>query len=124
MAGEAGISLIGYVKKDPELRFMPNGDAVCNLTIKVVPRKRGESGYKPGKASWYRVAVWRKSGEAVAEHVRLEDQVVVVGALEIEEYEKDGEKRVIPKINAEAIGVIPRMPNNDKEEVSDDGSPW
>jgi len=123
MAGEAAISLVGYVKKDPELKFMPNGDAVCNLTIKVVPRKRGESGYKPGKASWYRVAVWRKAGEAVAEKVNLEDQVVVVGSLEMDEYEKDGEKRVIPKINADVVGIVPQIAET-SETSSNDGSPW
>jgi single-strand DNA-binding protein len=123
MAGEAAISLVGYVKKDPELKFMPNGDAVCNLTIKVVPRKRGESGYKPGKASWYRVAVWRKAGEAVAEKVNLDDQVVVVGSLEMDEYEKDGEKRVIPKINADVVGIVPQIAET-SETSSNDGSPW
>jgi single-strand DNA-binding protein len=124
MAGEAAISLVGYVKKEPELRFTPNGDAVCNLTIKVVPRKRGESGYKPGKPSWYRVAIWRKAGEAVAEHVRLEDEVVVVGVIEIEEYEKDSEKRLIPKVTAEVIGVVPKMQTETKETTTEDGSPW
>lgn len=126
MAGEASISFIGYVQKDPELRFMPNGDAVCNITVKVTPRKKKNGEWGKGDPSWYRVAVWRAAAEATAEHVRADDRVVVVGSLEMNTFEKEGVKRSIPEVTAEAIGVIPRMvkPEIARNNNTDQGDPW
>ena len=76
MAGEAQISFSGFVHKDPELRFTPGGDAVASISVKVTPFKRGQDGSgKRGDPSWYRVSVWGKAGEAVAERVREGDRV-------------------------------------------------
>lgn len=128
MAGEASLWFTGFVQKDPELRFMPNGDAVCNVTVKVTPRKKKNGEWGKGEPSWYRVAIWRAAAEAVAEHIRADDRVIVAGTLEMTTFEKDGVKRSIPEVTAEAIGVIPRMakpetskPNN---QQNDQGDPW
>ena len=126
MAGEASIWFIGYVQKDPELRFMPNGDAVCNLTVKVTPRKKKNGEWGKGEPSWYRVALWRAAAEATAESVKVDDRVVVVGTLEMTSFEKDGVKRSIPEVTAEAIGVIPKplgKPESSKQQ-NDQGDPW
>ena len=125
MAGEATIWFTGFVQKDPELRFMPNGDAVCNITVKVTPRKKKNGEWGKGEPSWYRVAVWRAAAEAVAEHIRADDRVLVAGAIEMTTFEKDGVKRSIPEVTAEAIGVIPRMATPDTQtKQNDQGDPW
>lgn len=126
MAGEASISFIGYVQKDPELRFMPNGDAVCNLTVKVTPRKKKNGEWGKGEPSWYRVALWRAAAEAAAEQVNTDDRVVVIGTLEMTSFEKDGVKRSVPEVTAEAIGIIPKplgKPESSKQQ-NDQGDPW
>ncbi len=125
MAGEASIWFIGYVQKDPELRFMPNGDAVCNLTVKVTPRKKKNGEWGKGEPSWYRVALWRAAAEAAAESVKVDDRVVVVGTLEMTSFEKDGVKRSIPEVTAEAIGVIPKpLGKPESSKQNDQGDPW
>jgi single-strand DNA-binding protein len=114
MAGEAQISFSGFVHKDPELRFTPGGDAVASISVKVTPFKRGQDGSgKRGDPSWYRVSVWGKAGEAVAERVREGDRVNVTGTLEMRAYEKDGQKRVTPEVRAETVGMIPSMDNKE-----------
>ena len=126
MAGEANISFVGYVQKTPELRFMPNGDAVCNLTVKVTPRKKKNGEWGKGEPSWYRVALWRAAAEAAAEQVAADDRIVVTGTLEMTSFEKDGVKRSIPEVTAEAIGVLPKplgKPESNKQQ-NDQGDPW
>ena len=126
MAGEANISFVGYVQKTPELRFMPNGDAVCNLTVKVTPRKKKNGEWGKGEPSWYRVALWRAAAEAAAEQVAADDRIVVTGTLEMTSFEKDGVKRSIPEVTAEAIGVLPKplgKPESNKQQ-NDQGEPW
>jgi single-strand DNA-binding protein len=105
---------------------MPNGDAVCNLTVKVTPRKKKNGEWGKGEPSWYRVALWRAAAEAAAEGVKVDDRVVVVGTLEMTSFEKDGVKRSIPEVTAEAIGVIPKplgKPESSKQQ-NDQGDPW
>jgi single-stranded DNA-binding protein len=55
-------------------------------------------------------------------------RVVVVGRLEIDQYEKDGVTRMIPTVTADAVGVIPMPPRGaqpaTKQSDERDGSPW
>lgn len=125
MAGEVQVGLTGFVQKDPELRFTTNGDAVAALTVKVTPRKRVGDKWTNGEPSWFRVSVWGKAGEAVAEKVREDDRVTVTGTLEMRSYEKDGEKRTVPEIRAESIGIVPSVKESAKAAgTTSEGSPW
>lgn len=123
MAGEAQIGFTGFVQKDPEIKFIKSGDAVATLTVKVTPFKRGDNGPKKGDPSWFRVSVWGKQGEAVADKVKEGDRVNVTGTIEMRTYEKDGEKRTVPEVRADSVGVIPQV-SEPKETTSNDGSPW
>jgi single-strand DNA-binding protein len=126
MAGEAQIGLTGFVQKDPDIRFMNGGDAVASLTVKVTPFKRGPEGGKRGEPSWYRVSVWGKQAEAVADRVKEGDRVTVTGTLEMRSYEKDGEKRTVPEVRAESIGIVPKIENPTKAAAptGSEREPW
>jgi single-strand DNA-binding protein len=125
MAGEAQIGFTGFVQKDPEIRFMNGGDAVASMTVKVTPFKRGPEGGKRGEPSWFRVSVWGKQGEAVAERVKEGDRVNVTGTLEMRSYEKDGEKRTVPEVRAESVGIVPKIDNPNKSASNDsERAPW
>ena len=126
MAGEAITYFVGNVgKSDPELAFMPNGDAVCSFSVAVAGRtKDGDTWKDKDKPSWYKVKVWRKAGEAVAETVKAGQRVIVAGRLEIEQYEKNGEPRSIPTVTADAVGVVPMPPRTERKTEDRDGSPW
>lgn len=121
MAGEATIQLAGFVHKTPELRFTNSGVAVLKLTVKVTPyNTRTQEKKEP---SWYQVSVWRDAAENAAEVVNEGDRVLVSGTLEMGSYEKDGQKRYVPEVTAQSIGVIPRKQETAKTVV-EDGSPW
>jgi single-strand DNA-binding protein len=125
MAGEAQIGFTGFVQKDPEIRFMNGGDAVASMTVKVTPFKRGPEGGKRGEPSWFRVSVWGKQGEAVAERVKEGDRVNVTGTLEMRSYEKGGEKRTVPEVRAESVGIVPKIDNPNKSASNDsERAPW
>jgi len=126
MAGEATTWFVGNVgKNDPELAFMPNGDAVCSFSVAVTGRTRDGDGWKDkDKPSWYKVKVWRKAGEAVADAIKAGQRVIVAGSLEIEQYEKNGEPRSIPTVTAVAVGAVPMPQRTERKNEERDGSPW
>lgn len=126
MAGEAQIGFSGFVQKDPEIRFMDSGDAVATLNVKVTPRKRKGNEWVSGEPSWFRVSVWGRQGEAVADSIREGDRVTVTGTMEMRSYEKDGVKRSVPEVRAESIGVIPKIAEKSKSTTSTNAErePW
>lgn len=106
MAGEATITLVGNVGADPELRFTRGGDAVAGLNVAVTPRVRNGQEWQDGDTVWYRVSVWKRDGEAVAEHVRKGDRVRVVGRFTPRMFEdRDGQKRTSLDVTADSAGV-------------------
>lgn len=125
MAGEALITVVGNLGADPEIKFLPDGTAVCNLRVANEERKLVDGEWKTVRTNWYKVAVWKSQGEAVAEHATKGSRVVVVGRLTFDEYEKDGATRLVPEITAEAVGLVPKpAPKIKSQQVEDDGSPF
>jgi single-strand DNA-binding protein len=124
MAGEPTVTVVGNVGSDPEVRFMSDGTAVCNFSIAVTESKLKDTKWIDGDTTWFRVSVWRKFGETVAEAVTKGQRLVIVGKLKISEYEKDGEKRMRPEITADTLGIVPKATQKTNETKTDDGSPW
>lgn len=123
MAGEPTVTVVGNVGADPELRFLPDGTPVCNLRVACTERKLINGEWQDVRTDWFKINIWKKPAEAAAEHITKGTRVVVVGRLSFDEYEKDGERRTIPEITADVVGIVPK-PAAKPEKKQEDGSPW
>lgn len=83
------IILIGRLTKDPDLRYTPNGKAVCSFTLAV---DRPYSGDKK-EADFINIVVWNKVGENCAQYLSKGRKAAVQGRLQIRSYEDDNGKR-------------------------------
>lgn len=132
MAGSSTITIRGRVGRDPAIRFMPDGKAVCDFSVAVKERKRTDAGWVDGDTgqsgdgtTWWRVTVWGEEAEAVTETVRKGVPVVVVGYPYADTYRgKEGDDRMTLEIRADwqGVGVVPtvqRPVGRGKEE-----DPW
>ena len=125
MAGEPVVTIVGNVGADPELRFLPDGTAVCSLRIANTERKLINGDWQDIRTNWYRVTAWRNDAEAVAEHVSKGTRVVVIGKMTFSDYEKDGVTRTGCEITADTVGVVPRpLKKTETKKPETDGSPW
>lgn len=126
MAGEASITFVGNVGADPEVRFMPNGDAQSSMSVAVTRRKKENNEWKDDTTTWYRCTAWGKKAELLAESVKKGNRVIVVGRFEVATYEKDGETRSAPTVTIDDFGIVPRMnvQSNTPKSHTTDGSPW
>jgi single-strand DNA-binding protein len=99
------ITIVGTAVADPELRFLPSGVAVANMTVAVTPRvKKGET-WEDGETIWFRLACWRQLAESVAESIVKGTRVIASGRLSARSYEtKSGEKRTDMEIQVDSIG--------------------
>ena len=107
MAGETVITVIGNLTDDPELKFTPSGAAVANFTVASTPRTldRQTNEWKDGNALFIRCSVWRQIAENVAESLQKGQQVIVHGALNVRNYERqDGSKGTSVEMNVYEVG--------------------
>jgi len=88
------IIIVGNLGRDPELRYTPQGVAVCNLSLATNEKKRDKSGEMQDVTTWFRVTLWRNQAENAAKYLTKGSPVYVEGRLGVEEYtDRDGNNR-------------------------------
>lgn len=80
------IILVGNLGKDPELRYTPQGDAVCSFSMATNEKKKDKSGETQNIATWFRVTLWRHQAENAAKYLTKGSPVYIEGRLRIEEW--------------------------------------
>lgn len=95
MAGYEQTIIIGNVGRDPELKYLPSGSAVCNFSVAVTTRWNDrQSGEKREKTNWVNVSAFNKSAEILAQYVKKGSQIMIEGTVSARAYMgQDGEPR-------------------------------
>lgn len=106
----AEITFRGNVATDPELRYTPSGKAVINFNAAENHSKKDQSGqWVEDGATFYRVAVWGATAEALADSLRKGAPVVVAGRFRAGEFAgRDGQQVRTYEVTANHVGLIPR----------------
>lgn len=95
------ITIVGYLGRDPELRYTPQGTAVCKMSVATSERRRAANGESEEHTTWFRVTVWGRQAELANEYLGKGRQVYVEGRLRLEEYaDRDGNQRISPEVTA------------------------
>lgn len=99
--------LIGNVGGDPETRYLPNGNAVTNITLATTDTwKDKQTGDQQSRTEWHRVVFFGKLAEIAGEYLRKGSQCYVEGRLQTREWEKDGVKRYTTEIVVDMNGTL------------------
>lgn len=87
------VILVGNLGNDPEVKYMPSGGAVTNISIATTDSwKDKTSGERVDKTEWHRVVFFNRLAEITGEYLKKGSQVYVEGALRTRSYDKDGVK--------------------------------
>lgn len=92
--------LLGRLTKDPELKYGASGTAFCKFTLAV------NRAYKKDEVDFISCTAFGKAAETIAEYVRKGDQFAVTGRIQVDVYEKDGEKRYSTGIMVDGFTFI------------------
>lgn len=80
-------SEFGRIGRDTELRYTPNGDAVCNIAVAVDYGRKGQDGKRP--TQWYDLALWGKQAEGLAPYLLKGKQIFFTASeLHIETFQR------------------------------------
>jgi single-strand DNA-binding protein len=98
------VTIDGNLVAEPELRFIPSGDAVVKLRVASNERKKDANGEWVNVDSVFLdVSAWRDLAEGAAETLKKGSRVVITGKLKQREYQKDGQTRIAFEVSADEI---------------------
>jgi len=101
------ITIVGYLGRNPELRYTSQGTAVCNMSVATTEKRKSASVQSDEHTIWFRVTAWGRQAETAAEYLAKGRQVYVEGRLRLEQYtDRDGNLRISPEVNASDIHFL------------------
>ena len=107
MASFNKITIVGYLGRDPELRYTPDGTPVCDFSVATTERRKDRSGEMQDLTTWFRVTAWRRLAEVAGQYLSKGKQVYVEGRLLQREYQdRDGNTRYTLEVTASDIQFL------------------
>lgn len=99
--------ILGNVGRDVELRYMPNGDAVANLSVATSRKWKTKEGEKQEETEWHRVSLFGKLAEIAGEYVKKGRSVYIEGRLKTRKYQdKDGVEKYATEIIGDELVLL------------------
>ncbi len=100
-------TFIGNLGKDPEVKYLPSGDAVASFSLACGESWTDKStGEKKEKTEWIRCVAFKKVAEIIGEYLKKGSQVYIEGRMRTREWEKDGVKHYSTEINVESVLML------------------
>ena len=91
--------LIGNLGRDPEVRHMPNGEAVCNFSIATSETWKDQHGQKQERTEWHAITLYRRMAEVAGQYLKKGSQVYIEGRIQSRKYtDKNGVERTAYEI--------------------------
>lgn len=105
------ITIVGNLGRDPELRYTPQGSAVCNFSIATNEKRRDKAGEMQDVTTWFRVTLWNKQAENASKYLTKGSPVYVEGRLRIDEWtDRDGNNRYTLEVQGSDMQFISAGP--------------
>ena len=101
------VTLIGRMGRDPELRYMPNGEAVCNFSLATSESWKDQSGQRVERTEWHNIIMYRKLAEIAGQYLKKGGQVYIEGRIQSRKYTgRDGVERTAYEIIASEMKML------------------
>jgi len=107
MSGVNLVVLVGRVGKEPETKYMQNGDAVTTLSLATSETWKDKDGEKQEKTQWHNLVFYRRLAEVVGEYVQKGTQLYIEGKLNTRKWQtKEGQDRYTTEIIGEKMQML------------------
>lgn len=113
-------NIIGRVGKDPEVRYLPSGEAVANFSIATSEKWKDKATGEPREETeWHRISTFGRLAEIVGEYVKKGALVYVSGKIKTRSYEQNGETKYATEIRANEMKML--SGRNEGQQQGDSG---
>lgn len=101
------VTLIGHLGRNPEVRYMPNGDAVCNFSIATSESWKDQSGQRQEKTEWHAITLYRKLAEIAGQYLKKGSLIYLEGKIQSRKYtDKQGIERTAYEIIGDELKML------------------
>lgn len=119
MASLNQVQIIGNLGKDPEMRYLPNGNAVTSFSVATTESWKDKDGNKQEKVEWHNVKMFGKLAEVAGEYLKKGGQVFIQGRLETDKWtDKEGKDRYTTQIVASDMKMLGLSKNAPTHQVA------
>ena len=99
--------IIGNLGDDPEVRYMPNGDAVANLSVATSESWKDQQGKPQQRTEWHKVTMYRKLAEIAGEYLKKGAQVYIEGKMQTRKWQdQQGNDRYTTEVIADKLQML------------------
>jgi len=111
------VQIIGHLGKDPETRYLPSGDAVCNFSIATTEKwKDKATGDAKEQTEWHRVSTFGKLAEICGQYLKKGSLAFVQGKIQTRKYtDKDGVEKFSTEIKADQMRMLGGKPEGQEQ---------
>lgn len=107
MASVNKVILVGNLGKDPETRYLPNGDAVANFSIATTEKFKDKSGAMQEHTEWHRISFFGRQAEIAGEYLKKGSPVYVEGSIRTRKWQdKEGQDRYTTEIRGDRLQLL------------------
>ena len=115
MASVNKVILVGNLGRDPEIRYLPSGDPVANITIATSSRFKGKDGNMVEETEWHRVTFFGKLAEIVGQYLKKGRSVYVEGRIQTQKWKnKEGVDQYTTEIIANEVKFLGGGPKREE----------
>ncbi len=108
MASVNKVTILGNLGKDPEIRYLPSGEAVANITVATTDKYKDKATGEPREITeWHRISFFGRLAEVVGQYLKKGSQVYVEGSIRTRKWtDKDGQERYSTEIKADTMQML------------------
>lgn len=102
------VILVGNLGKDPEVRYMPNGNAVANFTVATSESWKDQQGQMQERTEWHNIVMYRRLAEIAGEYLKKGSKVYLEGKLQTSKWQdqQTGQDRYKTEINVNEMQML------------------
>lgn len=112
------VILVGNVGKDPEIRYLEGGTAVCSFPLATSATYRNRDGERITSTEWHNIVLWRGLAEIAERYVKKGSQLFIEGRIRSRSWDdREGNKRYTTEIIADNMQMLGRRPDDTSSDT-------
>jgi single-strand DNA-binding protein len=107
MASVNKVILVGNLGRDPEMRYLPSGEAVASLAVATTDKFKDKSGQMVEQTEWHRVSFFGRTAEVCGQYLKKGSQVYIEGSIRTRKYtDKEGVEKYATEIRGDRMQIL------------------
>jgi single-strand DNA-binding protein len=124
MASVNKVILVGNLGADPEIRYMPSGEAVANLRLATTDSWKDKDGNKQETTEWHRVAFFGRQAEVCGQYLKKGSQIYIEGSIRTKKWQdKEGQERSTTEIRGDRMQMLGRREGSGEAPPRESSAP-